>query len=107
MNFKKLIRHFPELAHLPADEQQQLLTRAYQDAFSSDNRMRNWRSNFIAALLMTSLCFLFVLVIRPALGMSQQTSAILLMIIAFPAYLVVQQQRVIQQIRISLQKFLP
>lgn len=107
MNFKKLIRHFPELAHLPVDQQQHLLTRAHQDAFSSDNKMRNWRSNFIAALLMTSLCFLFVLVIRPALGISQQTSAIMLMIIAFPAYLVIQQQRVIKQIRTSLKKFLP
>lgn len=107
MNPKKLARHFPEIAHLPIDEQQQLVIRAYQDAFSPENKIRNWRSNLIAALLMTSFCFLFVLIIRPALGMSQQTSAILLMVIAFPAYLLLQQRRMFQQLRISLKKFLP
>ncbi len=107
MNLKKLTRHFPEIAHLSPDEQQQILTRAYLDAFSSDNKMRNWRSNLVSALVMTSLCFIFVLIIRPAVGMSQQTSAILLMLIAFPAYLLLQQRRMIRQIRTSLQKFLP
>ncbi len=107
MNFKKLAKHFPEIAHLTSEEQQHLLARAYQDAFSDDNKMRNWRGNLITALLMTLLCFLFVLVIRPALGMSQQTSAILLMLVAFPAYLLFQQRRMIHQVRTSLKKFLP
>lgn len=107
MNVKKFARHFPEIAHLPTDEQHRLLDKAYRDAFSSDNKMRNWRSNLTIALLMSALCFLFVLVIRPALGMSQQTSAILLMVIAFPAYLLFQQQRMLRRIRASLQKFLP
>ena len=107
MNVKKLVRNFPEIAHLPAEQQEQLLIKAYQDAFSPENRMRIWRNNLITALIMTALCFLFVLVIRPSLGMSQQTSAILLMIIAFPAYLLFQHQRMLRQLRTSLQKFLP
>lgn len=107
MNVKKLAKHFPELAHLPEAEQHNLLEKAYKDAFAAENKMRNWRSNLIVALLMTALCFLFVLVIRPAMGMSQQTSAIFLMVIAFPAYLMFQQYRMVNQIRISLKKFLP
>ena len=107
MNIKKLVKSFPEIAHLPPQEQERLLTQAYQDAFSPENKMRNWRSNLIMALAMTALCFLFVLVIRPALGMSQQTSAVLLMVIAFPVYLLFQHQRMLRQVRASLQKFLP
>ncbi len=107
MNVKKFARYFPEIAHLPLEEQHRLLNKAYQDAFSPDNKMRNWGSNLIIAVSMSALCFLFVLVIRPALGISQQASAILLMVIAFPAYLLFQHQRMLRQVRVSLQKFLP
>jgi hypothetical protein len=107
MNFKKLVRHFPELARFPAEEQYRLLTTAYQDVFSPGNKQRNWRGNLIAALIITSSSFLLILLLRPSLGISQPTSAILLVAITFPAYLIFQQQRTIKQIRVSLQKLLP
>lgn len=88
-------------------EQEALLARAYQSAFSAENKMKIWRNNLINAAVMASLCFLFVLVIRPALGMSQQTSAIVLMLIAFPAYFFFQHRRFIKQLHNSLQKLLP
>lgn len=106
MNFKRLVKHFPELSELGPAEQQQLLTKAYADAFSPEHKMRGWRSNLVSALVMTALCFLFVLVIRPAVGMSQQTSAILLMLIAFPVYFVIQRQIFIKRLRASLKKLL-
>ena len=106
MNFKRLVKHFPELGQFAPAEQQQLLAKAYADAFSPEHKIRGWRSNFISALIMATLCFLFVLVIRPALGMSQQTSAVLLMLIAFPVYFVVQRQLFINRLRTSLEKFL-
>lgn len=107
MNFKRLARHFPELAAMEPAEQQALLTRAYQNAFSAEHKMKNWRNNLISAAIMASLCFLFVLVIRPALGMSQQTSAIILMLLALPVYFFIQHRRFINQMRDSLQKLLP
>ena len=88
-------------------QQQALLTQAYQNAFSAEHKMKNWRNNLISAAIMVSLCFLFVLILRPALGMSQQTSALILMIIALPVYFFIQQRRFIKQIRLSLQKLLP
>lgn len=88
-------------------EQEALLARAYQNTFSAEHKMKIWRNNLINAAVMASLCFLFVLVLRPALGMSQQTSAIVLMLIAFPAYFFIQQRRFIKQLRNSLQKLLP
>lgn len=107
MNFKRLAKHFPELAAMEPAEQQALLARAYQNAFSAEHKMKNWRNNLISAVIMASLCFLFVLVLRPALGMSQQTSAVVLMLIALPAYFFIQQRRFISQLRGSLQKLLP
>jgi small neutral amino acid transporter SnatA (MarC family) len=107
MNFKRLAKHFPELAAMTPTEQQALLAAAYQNAFSAEHKMKIWRSNLFSAVVMASLCFLFVLVLRPALGMSQQTSAIALMLIAFPAYFFIQHRRFIKQLRSSLQKFLP
>ncbi len=88
-------------------EQQTLLTKAYQDAFSAEHKMKNWRNNLVSALLMTGACFLFVLVLRPALGMSQQTSAFILILIALPAYFFIQHRRFIKQLRTSLKKLLP
>lgn len=84
-----------------------MLARAYQNTFAAEHKMKVWRNNLINAAVMASLCFLFVLVIRPALGMSQQTSAIVLMLIALPAYFFIQHRRFIKQLRSSLQKLLP
>lgn len=88
-------------------EQQALLARAYQNVFSAEHKMKNWRNNLISAAIMTSLCFLFVLVLRPAFGISQQTSALILMLIALPTYFFIQHRRFIKQLRSSLQKLLP
>ena len=107
MNLKQLAKHFPELATMEPEKQQALLAQAYQDAFSAEHKMKIWRSNLLSTLIMVSFCFLFVLVLRPALGMSQQTSAIVLMVAVLPTYFLIQHRRFINQIRHSLQKLLP
>ncbi|PUA27541.1 MAG: hypothetical protein B0W54_13330 [Cellvibrio sp. 79] len=107
MDTKKLAKHFPEIAHLPLHEQHSLLGKAYADALSPENKIRNAGNNLVTILLLGALCFLIVLTIRSALDMSPTTSAILMLLIGFPSYLLVQQQRMIRQIRISLQKLMP
>lgn len=107
MNPKRLIKYFPELASLPESEQRALLDKAHKAVFSQENKMRNWRSNLISAVVMTGLCFLFVLVVRPALGISAQASAWMLMLVALPVYFFIQQRRYIQQLRASLKKIQP
>ena len=107
MNIKHLAKHFPELASLPAAEQQALLAQAYKNTFAAEHKMKMWRNNLVSALIMLSLCFLFVLVLRPALGISQQTSAWILMLIALPAYFYIQHRRFIKQLRVNVQKLLP
>lgn len=107
MDTKKLAKHFPEIAHLPLHEQHSLLGKAYADALSPENKIRNYGNNLVTVFLLAGLCFLIVLAFRSTLEMSPTTSAILLLLIGFPSYLLVQQQRMIRQIRISLKKFLP
>lgn len=107
MDTKKLAKHFPEIAHLPPHEQHSLLGKAYADALSPENKIRNSGNNLVTILLLCALCFFVVLSIRSTLDMSPATSAILMLLIGFPSYLLVQQQRMIRQIRISLRKFLP
>lgn len=107
MDTKKLAKYFPEIAHLPLPEQQSLLGKAYADALAQKNKIFHWGNNLSIALLLATLCFLIVLMLRPALDISPATSAIILLLIAFPTYLLVQQRRMIRQIRLSLQKFLP
>lgn len=107
MNFNRLAKHFPELAQKTPAEQQALLAQAYQQVFSAEHKLKIWRSNLLSAAIMASVCFFFVLVVRPALGMSQQTSAIVLMLIAFPTYFFIQHRRFINQLRNGLHKLLP
>ena len=107
MNYQKLAKHFPELANMEPAQQEALLAQAYQHAFAAEHKMKNWRNNLISAAIMVSLCFLFVLILRPALGMSQQASALILMLVALPVYFFIQQRRFINQLRLSLQKLLP
>ena len=107
MNVKHLVKHFPEIAALSPSEQEALLKQAHHHAFADEHKLQLWRNNLISAAIMTSLCFFFVLVIRPAVDMSQQTSALLIMVIGIPAYLVFQHRRYIKRIRISLHKILP
>lgn len=107
MNLKRLLKHFPEIAMYPETEQHALLDKAYKDVFSPENKMRNWRNNLMSAAIMTSLCIIFIQVLRPALEMSQQTSAFVLMLIMLPGYFFIQQRRFIHQLRTSLKKNLP
>lgn len=107
MNFKYLAKHFPELAAMEPAQQQALLAQAYQNAFAMEHKLKIWRSNLVSAVVMASLCFLFIFLLRPALGLSQPTSAIVLMLIAFPAYFFIQQRRFIKRLRTSLHKLLP
>lgn len=107
MNFKHLAKYFPELAAMEPAKQQALVAQAYEDAFSAKHKMKIWRDNLISAVIMASLCFLFVLMLRPALGISQQTSAFLIMIIALPVYFFIQHRRFIKRVRNSLKNLLP
>ncbi len=107
MNPKRLLKYFPELAPLPEIEQHDLLNKAYNDAFGQTNKMKNWRTNLITALIMTGVCFLFTLVLPKVLQISSQTSAWILMLVVLPVFFFVQHRRFIQQLRLSLKKFLP
>jgi ABC-type spermidine/putrescine transport system permease subunit I len=107
MNPKRLVKHFPELAELPQAEQYALLDKAYKDAFNQADKMKNWRTNVITAVLMTSVCFLCAWALPKILPISPQASAWFLMLVVLPVLFVIQHRRFIHQLRTSLQKILP
>ncbi len=107
MNPQRLVKHFPELANFPTPEQHRLLEQAYKDAFNPNDKMKNWRSNLIHALVMTTICFSLVWALPRFAPVSPQTTAWILMLLVLPCFFVVQQRRFIRQLRLSLKKFLP
>jgi|SRR5690606_13439604 cation transport ATPase len=107
MNPKRLLKYFPELHALPIEEQCALLNKAYKDAFNPADKMKNWRTNLITAVLMTTACFLVVFFLPKFFAVSAQASAWILMLVVLPTLFIVQQQRFIRQLRVSLKKYLP
>lgn len=107
MNPKRLLKYFPELTGLPQPEQYALLDKAHKDAFNHADKMKHWRTNVITAVIMTGICFLCVWALPQILSVSPQTSAWFLMLVVLPTFFYIQHRRFIQQLRSSLQKFLP
>lgn len=104
MSPKRLTKYFPELAHLPAEEQEAVLARAQKNIENNRHTLRVLADNLLRATILFGICLLFIWYLRPALGMSDQTTAIVIMALVIPTYLVIQQRRYLQKIRSELQK---
>ncbi len=102
MKKKSELRFFPELAHLPLNEQQEKLAQAKKLAFGHDAQLLRWRGNIIYFALMFTFSAIFMMEIAPALALTQEISALLMMIVVLPIFFLLQQRRYIQLIRQSL-----
>lgn len=99
MNPKPLLKHFPELAHLPPDEQEALLRLAHEDATGPDQRMQTWRNNLVSLVLVSALCLGLIFWVGPALNLSRPSTAMVIMLGILPAFIVIQQRRYIARLR--------
>lgn len=99
MNVKPLLKYFPEIHHLPADEQLRLLQRAYDQAFGPENKLQIWRKNLVGFALLIAVCGLIIAVAGPMLSLAPSSTGIILMVIIFPLFIVLQQRRYIAQLR--------
>lgn|SRR5690554_4743557 len=99
MNPKPLLKHFPELAHLPPEEQEALLHQAHEDATGSDQRMATWRNNLFGLVLVSALCLGLIFWAGPALNLSRPTTGMVIMLVVLPVFIVVQQRRYIARLR--------
>src|SRR5690625_1737189 len=97
MNPKPLLKHFPELAHLPRDQQEALLREAHEDA--TGQRLETWRSNLFGVVLVSALCLGLIFWVGPALDLSRRNAALIIMLVVFPAASSCQQRRYISSLR--------
>ena len=106
MNLKPLLKHFPELHHLPLDEQIHVLQQAQQFASGAENKLQVWRDNLMALAGLILLCVLVIAVIGPYFNLAASTTAVILMVVIFPFFMLVQHRRQIVYLRPAVQKAL-
>jgi len=104
MSPKRLIKYFPELAHLPTEQQEALLLNAQKNIEHNKHKLRALAHNLLRAAILFGGCLLFIWYLRPLLGISHQTAGIMIIVLIIPAYLIIQQRRYLQKIRNELQK---
>src|SRR5690625_7170059 len=92
MNPKPLLKHFPELAHLPRDQQEALLREAHEDA--TGQRLETWRSNLFGVVLVSALCLGLFFWVGPALDLSRRNTALIIMLVVLPTYFYCHHRRV-------------
>lgn len=99
MNPKPLLKHFPELAHLPREEQETLLRQAHEDATSPEQRLATWGNNLFGLVLISALCLGLIFWVGPALNLSRPTTAMVIMLVVLPVFIVIQQRRYTARLR--------
>ena len=102
MNLKPLLKHFPELHHLPLDEQIYLLQQAQKLAAGPENKLQVWRGNMLALAGLILLCVLVIAVVGPLFNLAASTTAVILMIVIFPLFILIQTRRQIGYLRPAL-----
>lgn len=107
MNVKPLLKHFPELNHLPLEQQLSVLQTAHQKAYGPEQKMRVWRRNLAAGTITTAICYFWVTKFGPLLNLSPTLTAFILIIVVLPLFLVWQQKQLIRNIRLQLPSPLP
>ena len=106
MNLKPLLKHFPELHHLPVDEQIHVLQQAQKLASGPENKLLVWRDNMLALVGLILLCVLVIAVVGPLFNLAASTTAVFLMIVIFPLFILIQTRRQIGYLRPALHKAL-
>lgn len=101
------LKYFPELAGLSAPEQEQRLNQAKAIAFGPDTRLERWRGNLVQFFLMFAGSAGFMALLAPALRLSQDTAAIIMLVIVLPLFFIMQQRRYLRLVRRALRQQTP
>jgi len=104
MATRRELKHFPELSELPIEEQLKRLASAKALAFGPDTRLQRWRGNIVQFFLMFAGSAAFMVLAVPSLHLSQDTAAIIMLVVVLPAFFYVQQRRYLYLIRQALQQ---
>ncbi|WP_041522098.1 hypothetical protein [Gilvimarinus agarilyticus] len=98
------LKYFPELAEYSLPEQESRLKQAKASAFGPDTRLERWRGNLVQFFLMFAGSAAFMVLLAPALSLSQDTAAIIMLVIVLPLFFIFQQKRYLKLIRQALQE---
>ncbi|WP_111641453.1 hypothetical protein [Marinimicrobium alkaliphilum] len=103
MNSNLLLRHYPELHHLPPEAQLSVLEKAKEDAFGQSQKLRIWRKNMVTLAIICAISFGLVMWVGPALGLPGVATAVVMMVVVLPVFMIVQQRRYIADLRPAVQ----
>lgn len=99
MNIKPLLKHFPEIHHLPQEQQLKIVAAAYEAGFGREQRLSVWKNNLQSGAIITAACLLLITVIGPLLQMPPALTATLIIIVVLPVFLWWQHRRFINRLR--------
>lgn len=97
-----LLKQYPELADIAQAERAQLLVEAKAAAFGPDQKLERWRGNLLHFTLMFGVSALFMAIIAPALSLSRDSAALVMLLLVLPAFFIMQQRRYQRLIRAKL-----
>jgi hypothetical protein len=107
MNFHRLSRHFPELKPMSLDQRESILKQADQALTQQVSPLARVRDKLFDLTLILGASLLVIKVIAPALSLTQEFTALVVMLVILPGYFLLQQRRYIGKLRRELQKLLP
>lgn len=104
MNPKPLVKHFPELAPLSPERQQAVVQQAHKEVSAPERRFEAWRQNIFSLAIITGLSLAIIYWLGPALNLTRSTTAIVIMVLVLPAFIIIQQRRYIARLRPEVQR---
>lgn len=99
MNVKPLLKYFPEIHHLPLEQQLELVSGAHKDSFGPEHKLRIWRNNLISCAILTGLALLLIGGIGPLFKFSAGTTATFMILVVLPGFFFIQHKRYINELR--------
>jgi len=106
MNVKPLVKYFPELHHLPVEQQLALLESAYQASFGPEQKLRIWRNNLVGCGILTAAALLVIVVVGPSLKLPPAATAAIMILGVLPGFFFIQHKRYINELRPQVARLL-
>jgi hypothetical protein len=107
MNFDRLRKHFPELAHLDPEQQTARLTQADKFAIEHEHPLAALSRKLLNSLVIFAIALFFTRYLSPALNIAPELGAAFIIVGLLPGYFVVQQKLYLIRLRKALKKLSP
>lgn len=96
---KLLLKQFPDIHRLPRQEQERLLQEAQRQLSQPENKLARWRHNLLRFSLVAGFCVLLVAWVGPWLGLSDRSTALIMLLVVLPVLFYLQHRSYIARLR--------